>query len=215
MSGSVHASIDMGSNTLRLLIGRPSPNPDVANQPWEVIDYQHQITRLGEGLHESGRLSDAAMRRTLQALQTFKSIIDRHQVMPEQIYATATAAVREAENGVFFQQQAKEKTGIRLSIINGEDEAAMSLLGAASVLHAEVCDNMFLFDIGGGSTEFIRSKNNTVIDTISCKLGVVRLVETHLHSDPPSVEDYQAMKKTTHDHLETVAKHWEKISGTA
>lgn len=212
---TVHASIDIGSNTLRLLIARPASNPDIASQPWEIIDYSHQITRLGEGLHESGRLSDAAMERTLEALQAFKSIIDHHQVDPEHLYATATAAVREAENGTVFQQQVEEKTGIHLSIINGEDEAMMSLLGAASVLHEKTSNDMLLFDIGGGSTEFIRSKNSNIIDAVSCKLGVVRLVEAHLHSDPPSAEDYQAMKKSTHDHLETVAECWGKVSNTA
>ncbi|MES0370726.1 MAG: Ppx/GppA phosphatase family protein [Mariprofundaceae bacterium] len=214
---NIHASIDVGSNTLRLLIARPVPNsPNTATaQAWEIIDYRHLITRLGEGLHESGRLSDAAMERTLQALQLFKSVIDHHQVASEQLRATATAAVREAKNGTLFQQQAEKKTGIHLSIIDGEEEAKLSLLGASSVLHEETSSDMLLFDIGGGSTEFVRSKNSSAIDAISCKLGVVRLVEAHLHSDPPSTEDYLTMKKAAHDHLEMVAEHWRKISGSA
>ena len=212
IQGALHASIDIGSNTLRLLIARPASTPDITTQRWDIVDYKHQITRLGEGLHKSGRLSDVAMERTVQALQAFKSIIDHHQIEPEQLCATATAAVREAENGTFFQQQVEKKTGIHLSIINGEEEATMSLLGAASVLHEETANDMLLFDIGGGSTEFVRSSNCNIIDTISCRLGVVRLVETHLHSDPPSDENYHAMKKTVHDHLETVAEHWKKIS---
>ncbi len=206
-----HASIDIGSNTVRLLIARPASDPD-ACQPWETLAYSHHITRLGEGLHQSGRLSDAGMKQTLKALQAFNAIIERHRIKPEQVYAVATAAVREAENGTAFQQQVRQQSGIRISIIDGEHEAAGSLLGAASVLHAETRNDMLLFDIGGGSTEFIRAEDSNIIDAISCKLGVVRLVEAHLHSDPPAADDYQAMKKSAHHHLETVDRKWKKIS---
>jgi exopolyphosphatase/guanosine-5'-triphosphate,3'-diphosphate pyrophosphatase len=210
---ATHASIDIGSNTLRLLIARPSERLD-SHEPWETVDYAHRITRLGQGLHKSGQLSDAGMERAMQAMQTFKTIIEHHQVEPKQVYAVATAAVREAKNGNLFQQRVFEKTGITISIIDGEHEAATSLLGAASVLHAETRNDMLLFDIGGGSTEFIRAKDGHITDAISCKLGVVRLVESCLHSDPPSIQDYQAMKEAAHTHLINVQEHWQKTSTT-
>jgi exopolyphosphatase/guanosine-5'-triphosphate,3'-diphosphate pyrophosphatase len=72
---------------------------------------------------------------------------------------------------------------------------------------------MLLFDIGGGSTEFIRAKEKTIGDAISCKLGVVRLVEAHLRSDPPSAEEYLAMKNSALYHLTEVNRFWEKTSG--
>lgn len=198
---------------MRLLIARPTSKMGTS-QPWEVIAYNHQITRLGQGIHEHGKLSDAGINRTLQALQTFKSIIDSHQITSKQIYATATAAVRESENGYVFQQQVLKNTGIHITIINGKHEASMALLGATAVLHKKPQNDMLFFDIGGGSTEFIRAKQGHIVDSISCKLGVVRLVEAHLHSDPPSLEDYQAIKNTVSTHLQTVEQHWKKTSDT-
>jgi len=208
---SAHASIDIGSNTLRLLIAQPSIDP-LAIQPWKIINYTHRITRLGQGLHESGKLSKAGMERTLDALKEFRHLINHHKVQTHSIFAVATAAVREAENGSFFKQLIQQKTGINVSIISGEEEAFRSLLGAASVLHDETRNDMLLFDIGGGSTEFIRAKEGVINDAISCKLGVVRLVEAHLHSDPPSMGDYMAMKNSTRGHLAKVSAFWGKTS---
>lgn len=207
-----HASIDIGSNTLRLLIAQPSTDP-LATQPWETIDYDHRITRLGQGLHESGRLSKAGMERTVDALKEFRNLISHYEVKPEYIYAVATAAVRDAENSIFFKNLVQRETGIGISIIHGEEEASISLLGAISVLHDETRKEMLLFDIGGGSTEFIRTKENTMTDTISCRLGVVRLVEAHLRSDPPSAAEYLAMKNSALCHLTEVSRFWEETSG--
>ncbi len=208
----IHASIDIGSNTLRLLIAQPSADP-LATQPWETIDYAHRITRLGQGLHESGRLSEAGMERAVDLLKEFRHLITRYEVKPEHIYAVATAAVREAENGASFKKLVQRETGIGISIIHGREEASMSLLGATSVLHDESAREMLLFDIGGGSTEFIRAKEKIIRDAISCKLGVVRLVETHLHSDPPSSEEYLAMKNSALCHLTEVSRFWEETPG--
>ncbi|MCF7821205.1 MAG: Ppx/GppA family phosphatase [Mariprofundaceae bacterium] len=207
-----HASIDIGSNTLRLLIAEPSADP-LASQPWRTIDYAHRITRLGQGLHESGKLSEAGMERAVNALKEFRSLIDRYRVKPQHIYAVATAAVREAENGTSFKKIIQRETGIDISVIHGEEEAFRSLLGAVSVLHDETRKEFLLFDIGGGSTEFIRTKDNTMTDAISCKLGVVRLVEACLCSDPPSTDEYLAMKKIALDHLDEVSRFWEETSG--
>ncbi|MDT8377028.1 MAG: Ppx/GppA phosphatase family protein [Mariprofundaceae bacterium] len=209
-----HASIDIGSNTLRLLIAQPSTDP-LAIQPWKTVDYAHRITRLGQGLHNSGILSETGMERALDALQEFRRRIDHYDVQPKHIYAVATAAVREAGNGAFFKQLVRERTGIDVSIIDGEEEASRSLLGAVSVLHDETRKDMLLFDIGGGSTEFIRARDSTITDAISCRLGVVRLVEEHLHSDPPAAEAYMAMKESVFNHLAEVDRFWVETSPVA
>ena len=202
-----HASIDIGSNTLRLLVASPPADMD-AGQPWQEIAYKHFIVRLGEGLHHTGRLSDAGMDRAIEALKSFKSTIDEHDVATEHIFAVATAAVREAENGPEFQQRVADELGIQINIIDGDTEAATSLVGAASVLYPHTRKEMLLFDIGGGSTEFIRVNDGTIVDAISRKLGVVRLIEAYLHSDPPSSEDFRAMKKSVNEHLAAVEEHW-------
>ncbi|MDQ6974609.1 MAG: Ppx/GppA family phosphatase, partial [Mariprofundaceae bacterium] len=113
-----------------------------------------------------------------------------------------------ASNGQAFRQQVLEETGIQINIIEGDDEANMSLLGSCAVLPPRVQANFLLFDIGGGSTEFVRAKQGQCLDSISRKLGVVRLVEAHLHSNPPSIDDYHAMCHTCQQHLAAVETHW-------
>jgi len=206
-----HASIDIGSNTLRLLIASPSSKDD-SGQPWQDIAYDHFIVRLGEGLHHTGRLSEAGMMRAIKALKSFKSTIDQYHVSDEHIFAVATAAVREAENGLAFQQRVARELNIHINIIDGDREASRSLRGAASVLHQQTREDMLLFDIGGGSTEFIRVSHGHIVDAISRKLGVVRLVEAHLKSNPPSEKDFMTMKDTVHRHLDSVEAFWQKNS---
>ncbi len=200
------ATIDIGSNTFRLLIAEPA-DPGAA-QPWRTIFYTHRIIRLGEGLHHSGRLTDAGMQRALQAFSEFSGLIDHYGVATSHVSAIATAAMRDAENGPAFRDKVAETTGIEINIIEGEREAALSLAGAAAVLTPETRSDMLLFDIGGGSTEFIRAANNRCRDAISRKLGVVRLVEGYLNSDPPSCANYQQMLKRAHEHLLAVETFW-------
>lgn len=200
------AAIDIGSNTLRLLIAADAA-PGSAT-PWRDVYRDHRIVRLGEGLHQSGTLSEAAMARALAALMEFARLIAKHGARLVGTQAVATAAMREAANGEDFRQHIEEVTGIRVRIIDGETEARLSLAGAMAVLHPETRNDMLLFDIGGGSTEFIRVRDDALVDAASRRLGVVRLVEAHLASDPPSAEDYRAMVRTAGMHLDAVADGW-------
>lgn len=203
----LHAAIDIGSNTFRLLIARPVINAQ-ASPPWNRVYYTHSIIRLGEGLHHTGILSKAGMHRAMIALKEFISITTAHGIRPEHVHAVATAAMRDAKNGKEFALKIKQETGLHIRIIDGEDEAAMSLQGAASVLEEATRQDMLLFDIGGGSTEFIRAQDSMLSDAISCKLGVVRLVDAHLNSDPPNKADYADMLAASNQHLERVEQHW-------
>jgi len=200
------AAIDIGSNTFRLLIAEPA-SPDCTT-PWHTIYYTHRIIRLGEGLHHTGHLADSAMQRAMQAFTEYAELLTHYQVSPDHVLATATAAMRDAENGTIFRHRVAEETGIDIRIIEGESEANLSLAGASAVLPPQSRSDMLLFDIGGGSTEFIRAANGCCRDAISCKLGVVRLVEAHLHSDPPSALDYRAMLVTANEHLAEVEAFW-------
>ncbi|MDX8397035.1 MAG: Ppx/GppA phosphatase family protein [Mariprofundaceae bacterium] len=209
MPSKKFASIDIGSNTFRLLIAR-SQEKTTTQTPWEIISYTHRIVRLGEGLHQTGKLCDTAMSRALLAFHEFATILKQHHIKSSQLRAVATAAMREATNGKVFCQKIAKETGIEVQIINGEQEAKLSLSGSCAVLPSDLSHNLLLFDIGGGSTEFVRAKDSLSNDVISLKLGVVRLVETHLHSDPPSKDDYAAMKKACHQQLDSVEQHWHK-----
>jgi len=200
------AAIDIGSNTFRLMIAQAASENHIT--PWDIQAYTHRIVRLGEGLHQSGRLCEAAMLRALDAFGEFSDILNQHGVDANHTYAVATAAIREASNGQAFCQQVLAETGIQIHIIQGDEEANMSLLGSCAVLPPSIRENFLLFDIGGGSTEFVRAKQGQCLDAISRKLGVVRLVETHLHTDPISVQNYDAMYQTCQHHLEAVEAHW-------
>ncbi|MDX8394899.1 MAG: Ppx/GppA family phosphatase [Mariprofundaceae bacterium] len=203
----LHASIDIGSNTLRLFIARAAE--DSHHTPWQLIEYKHAITRLGQGLHQTGKLSDTGMAPTLRVLRSFSNIIAQYHIPTQNIHAVATAAMREARNGIIFRDLIKKEAGLDVQIIGGDLEAQSSLAGSLAVLDEQTRENMMLFDIGGGSTEFMRAYDGKMMDGISKKLGVVRLVEEHLQSDPPSPEDYQAMKQTVHTHLEDVEMFWQ------
>jgi len=217
------AAIDIGSNTFRLMIAelaadelvhdhpagdRQADDNSVDKKPWTMVCYTHNIIRLGEGLHHSGQLSPAAMARGLAAFDDYARLLAQYGVAANQVYAVATAAMREAGNGEAFRDRVAEETGIQIYIVSGEDEAAMSLAGACAVLKSEMQADMVLFDIGGASTEFIRAADAQARDAISCKMGVVRLVEAHLHSDPPSAADYAAMLAAANEHLAAVESFW-------
>ncbi len=216
----MHAAIDIGSNTFRLLIASPNKTTD-ASSIWQTVYYTHRIVRLGEGLHHTGRLSDAGMARALTAMQEFSTAISEHGLSVTKTYAVATAAMREAENGRELHQRIFEETGIDVHLIDGETEAELSLAGAAAVLNPEKREDMLLFDIGGGSTEFVRARNTRLQDAISRKMGVVRLVEAYLHNNPPSEVDYKAMLATANKHLAAVEAYWgdgripKHLAGTA
>ncbi len=207
----LRAAIDIGSNTFRLLIARPVAHQH-ASPPWETVYYTHRIVRLGEGLHHTGRLSDSGIQRATDALKEFTDIITAHGIKPEAVHAVATAAIRESENGQAFCHQIMRKSGLHIRIIDGRSEASLSLHGAAAVLEEKIRQDMLLFDIGGGSTEFIRTANGKLCDAISRKLGVVRLVNAHLRSDPPDAADYAAMITSGNRHLDSVEQHWEDKS---
>jgi len=209
----MHAAIDLGSNTFRLLIARPR-QPGEAGPPWQRVDYAHRIVRLGEGLHRTGRIQKGARERAVAALGDFARIMRRHGLKPEDAHAVATAALREAENGEETARHLARETGIHPRIISGDEEARLSLAGACAVLDASTREDMLLFDIGGGSTEFIRAASGMARDAISRPLGVVRLVEAHLASDPPSDADYAAMKENACSHLQAVTRCWERHGAT-
>ena len=204
MGKARYAAIDSGSNTFRLLIAETCSG----SKPWNIIHYGHCITRLGEGLHHTGLLSEAGMLRAIDAYKAFAAALAQFNVTPEHTLACATAAVREASNGADFVARVAQEAGIRIRIIDGDTEAAWSLKGACAVLDQQIGSDMLLFDIGGGSTEFIRAQGTTQIDAISRKLGVVKLFEAFLHTDPPTSADYRSVLAAADEHLTIVENSW-------
>ncbi len=184
------AAIDIGTLTCRLLIG------DVDGQgPVKPVFSGRKILRLGEGVDQNKQLRPEAMTRVIEAIRQWKGIIEQHDVCA--YTAVATSAVREARNREEFLQRVKQEAGVEVEVIDGQEEARRTLLGLRSGLPASVGDILGL-DIGGGSTEFIVSREGQDVQTISIDLGVVRLAERVLKSDPPTSSEIQEAEQLIH-----------------
>jgi exopolyphosphatase / guanosine-5'-triphosphate,3'-diphosphate pyrophosphatase len=168
------AAIDLGTNNCRLMVGTP------AGESFRVLDSFSRIVRLGEGLHDTGRLSAIAMDRAISALHGCVARLARRPV--RELRAIATEACRQAQNGADFLARARHETGLRIDIITTREEAELALEGCASLLR-DGGRRALLFDIGGGSTELawvrlpICDTAPQLIGYVSLPVGVVTLAE--------------------------------------
>ncbi|WP_017670693.1 Ppx/GppA phosphatase family protein [Blastomonas sp. AAP53] len=177
-----YAAIDLGTNNCRLLIAKPAADGFV------VVDAFSRVVRLGEGLGQSGRLSDAAMDRAVAALSICADKVRRRHVALAR--SVATEACRKASNGNDFIERVRRETGIVLDIITAEEEARLAVLGCHILL--EPGDGpALIFDIGGGSTELVLVDSSgpvpDILDWMSVPWGVVTLTESEdFDPDDPS-----------------------------
>jgi exopolyphosphatase/guanosine-5'-triphosphate,3'-diphosphate pyrophosphatase len=182
------ASIDVGSNTLRLLIAEPA-----VSAPIRPIQVERRITRLGENFLPDKTLQPQAIDRSVAALKEFVELMGQNGV--SNYSAGATAVVREASNGSNFLDLVERQTGLRVRLLSGSQEARLSLLGVSSVI-SQSDSAMVIFDIGGGSTELVwkGEGDNRAIESRSLPLGVVHLTETFLQRDPPGYESCSKLR---------------------
>ena len=190
------ASIDIGSNTARLLILEPK-----GDQKFNLLASKRNITRLGEGIEAQGKLTEHRMQNTLKVLSIFRQICLENGDPP--IFAVATSAVREASNGQEFVRRAKKETGIDIKIITWEEEARLTLEGVYWKIPHEN-RRVITFDIGGGSTEFILSQGENIKDFCSTSLGVVRLTEKFITQHPIDEREYHSLQNHLQYELQTV-----------
>lgn len=169
-----YAAIDLGTNNCRLLIAAPK------GRELRIVDAYSQIVRLGAGLGATGRLSDDAMARAVDALKTCAEKIARRDVT--HMRCIATQACRGAANGEAFLKAVKKETGLVFDIISPEEEARLAVQGCVDLLDAQSPGGL-VFDIGGGSTELSwvrRGAANAKADIAACAslpFGVVSLAE--------------------------------------
>ena len=143
---SAYAALDLGTNNCRLLVAEPH------GQSFRVVDAFSRIVRLGEGLTQSGHLSDDAQDRAITALKVCQSKLSYRSV--KRFRLIATEACRIASNGTAFLERVQRETGLKLEIVDRETEARLAVAGCASLVHPEA-DGVVLFDIGGGSSEIV------------------------------------------------------------
>jgi len=179
------ASIDIGSNTVRLLIVESESQGD-----FREIESVRRITRLGQGMDTEKCLAPGPMETTHAVLEEFRQTCANHGDIP--IRAVATSAVREAENKEAFVQMARKRTGIHIEVLPWEEEAQLTLKGVFwKIPHQN--RTILTFDIGGGSTEFILSKGDQVVGSTSTSLGTVRLTEKFISRHPVPNEEYETL----------------------
>ncbi|WP_239806377.1 Ppx/GppA phosphatase family protein [Croceicoccus hydrothermalis] len=193
-----YAAIDLGTNNCRLLIARPS------GENFVVIDAFSRVVRLGEGLAHTGRLSDAAMERTMAALHVCADKLRRRNVHLAR--SVATEACRRADNGPAFIERVREETGIALDIISAQEEARLAVLGCHVLLEQGEGPAM-IFDIGGGSTELVLIETGDVVPRImdwqSVPWGVVSLTE----SFPPAQDEDDADRLARYRQMRHAVHH--------
>ncbi len=168
-----YAAIDLGTNNCRLLIARP------ARENFVVIDAFSRVVRLGEGLAQTGTLSDEAMNRAMGALRVCADKLRKRGVHLAR--SVATEACRRAANGEAFIERVREETGIALDVISAQEEARLAVLGCHILLEDGIGPAV-IFDIGGGSTELVLIEPGApvprILDWQSVPWGVVSLTET-------------------------------------
>jgi exopolyphosphatase / guanosine-5'-triphosphate,3'-diphosphate pyrophosphatase len=176
--------IDQGTNSTRLLI------EDVEDGRVNAVERRTTVTRLGEGLEASGRISDVAIERVTDAVAGYRALLD--ECGAEQVVCVATSAMRDAANGEELAGLLRERFGVDPRVISGDEEARLTFLGATSGRADR--DPTLVIDIGGGSTEFVEGHPGAEpAFHVSTRMGSVRHTERHLHSDPPTREELAAL----------------------
>jgi len=181
------AAIDVGTNSIRLVVAEVD-----GAASYRVLDEERAQTRLGEGLYTTGVLGAEPMRRSLEALERMRLRAESMGI--QEIRAIATAAVREAANGLEFLQAAEREAGIRLEVISEDEEAALAFRSVRR--HFPLSDRpAAIVDIGGGSLEVILSAGGMIEETHSLPLGAVRLTEEYFRSDPISKTEWDGLRQ--------------------
>ncbi|NVN10268.1 MULTISPECIES: Ppx/GppA phosphatase family protein [Nguyenibacter] len=178
-SAGMYGAIDLGTNNCRLMIATPTANG------FRVVDSFSRIVRLGEGLQSTGRLSPAAMDRTVEALHICAARMGRRRL--RRYRAVATEACRRAINGADFIRRVRQETGLDITVISPREEAELAMESCAPLLHDDRLSpsrtRAVLFDIGGGSTEIAwvrmdrRARRQELGGYLSLPAGVITLAE--------------------------------------
>lgn len=197
-AASLFASLDIGSNTVRLLIAEKN-----RHRGFRPLCLERKITRLGGNFSLQGCLAPESIARTVEAIAEFASAMRREKI--ESSFAVATGVVRAARNGEAFLKLVEERTGIRPRLISGQEEARFTLEGVMWSLTDEVRSSL-LMDIGGWSTEILWVEDRKLKKAVSTDLGAVFLAEKFFRSDPPGSGEIELLDARVDETLEEVLR---------
>jgi exopolyphosphatase/guanosine-5'-triphosphate,3'-diphosphate pyrophosphatase len=194
------AALDCGTNSTRLLI---------VDEGGKVLEREMRITRLGEAVDATHKLSADAISRTIGVLEGYRQMMDKHGVVRARL--VATSAARDAVNAEEFFVAAQEVTGVRPELLSGTEEGQLSFAGATASLPADypVGQLALVVDIGGGSTELVVGAPTGSGDAgdapdvvaVSLDIGCVRLTERFFHHDPPLASELAAARAVVDDEV--------------
>jgi exopolyphosphatase/guanosine-5'-triphosphate,3'-diphosphate pyrophosphatase len=212
------AVVDIGSNSTRLLVAEVDPDTGSLQE----LARDSRVTRLGEGVDANGSLSDAAIGRVTNVLADYHAAIEQHGC--EANLAVLTSAVRDADNGADFAERVREQYGLDARVLSGDEEAQLTFLGAMSTRPDEDGPGggrssgnddaatggergtaeapAVVIDIGGGSTEFVIGSGRKAGFHVSLHVGVVRMSERHIHTDPPEPHELQDLAADVRENFE-------------
>jgi exopolyphosphatase / guanosine-5'-triphosphate,3'-diphosphate pyrophosphatase len=206
------AAIDIGTNSIHMIVVRV--RPDLS---FEVVDREKDMVRLGAGGLDGRSLTPTAMRAALQTLAKFKRLAESQKV--DEIIAAATSATREAENGGDFIAEVQRQTGIAIRVISGTEEARLIHLAAGYGVDVGGTTAVVI-DIGGGSVELTLGTASHLTSGKSFKLGVIRLTERFVRTDPLSGREERRLVKHVSREIGTyvdqiVARGYDRVIGTS
>jgi exopolyphosphatase/guanosine-5'-triphosphate,3'-diphosphate pyrophosphatase len=206
------AAIDLGSNSIHMIVVQVH-----ADLSFEVIDREKEMVRLGAGGLDGGHLTEQAMATGLDVLSRYRRLADSHQV--DEVLAAATSATREAENGGEFLQRVAREVGIRVRVISGTEEARLIHIAAGYATDVRR-RRAVVIDIGGGSVEITLGTAARPSLARSFKMGVIRLAERFVKSDPIKDADEQRLArhvlKQAGDFLDELSERgFDRVIGTS
>lgn len=186
------ALLDLGTNTFHLLIIELKEGDQ-----WVALGKYKEPVKLGEGGFSKGKIIPDAYARAMQAMRNFQSVIKASGVTT--VLAFATSAIRSAANGPQLVQDVLQETGIRIQIIHGNEEAALIHEGVKNGVRLPADKACLLLDIGGGSVEFIVSKNGEALLLRSINIGAARLLEQISPNDPITDAEWKSLQTYVHE----------------
>jgi exopolyphosphatase / guanosine-5'-triphosphate,3'-diphosphate pyrophosphatase len=188
------AVVDIGTNSTRLLVAEVADGRLTAE-----LERQTEVTRLGEGVDATGRLSGEAMDRVFETCARYRERIDA--LGAERVVAVLTSAVRDAANGEEFREELRRRFGFDARLVSGEREARLTYRGATSWRDHD--EPLLVLDIGGGSTELVVGAGDDIEFYVSTQIGSVRFTERYLAHDPPSPQEVAACRDAVRAGLES------------
>ena len=198
------AAIDCGTNSIRLLVLSGS-----REAPVELVR-EVRLARLGQGVDATGEFHPDALARTFAVCEEYARIIRDHGA--EKVRFVATSAARDVSNRRLLVDGVRERLGVEVDVIPGQEEARLSSMGALCAL--DVASPTLVVDIGGGSTELVLVDGaGTILQSVSLNVGAVRLRERFLHTNPPTPEEQKKARELVGELLDGSGIDFAAVAG--